>query len=54
MKYSFDREYIVASRGGRHMLEKHGYEKINDYCAYVDCAVYKNKNFDDKSTDDVD
>lgn len=53
MKYSFDREYIVASRGGRHMLEKHGYEKIDDSCAYVDCAVYRNKNFDEGSSDDV-
>ena len=45
MERSSDRKFIMASRGGRHMLEKHGYSEVEDYCAYVDCAVYKNKNF---------
>ena len=49
MDHSSHREYVVASRGGRRMLEKHGYEKVDKYCAYVDCNVYINKNYSGES-----
>jgi predicted GNAT family acetyltransferase len=45
MERSSNREYVIASRGGRHMLEKHGYEKVDKSCAYYDCNVYSNKNY---------
>ena len=45
MDHSSDHEYIIASRGGRHMLEKHGYEVVKKPCGYLDCNVYKNKNY---------
>lgn len=45
MELSGDRRYIIASRGGKHMLEKHGYKKMNINCDYLECAVYKNKHY---------
>jgi predicted GNAT family acetyltransferase len=49
MDHSSHREYVIASRGGRHMLEKDGYEKVNKSCGYVDCNVYLNKNYSAES-----
>ena len=49
MDHSSHREYIIASRGGRHMLEKRGYEKVSKPCGYMDCNVYKNKNYSGES-----
>jgi len=49
MDHSSHREYVIASRGGRHMLEKHGYEQVKKYCAYVDCNVYANKHYSGES-----
>lgn len=47
MKHSGHWEYFVASRGGRRMPEKHGYEvDRNKGCSYMDCEVYKNKNYE--------
>jgi hypothetical protein len=45
MENSEDWEFIIASRVPVKMFKARGYEATDQGCGYVDCVVFKNKNY---------